>query len=155
MLDPMLIAKAAADAAERSAAASVVSSGTAVVALLVSIGAGLLLWEQLKSARWLALLSFEQSMHDRAQAFTTIAQQLAGGSAPAGTQAIYDAAKEAYFNSVDRLASSILNGQFPEKEMRQDYRDYIQNIVRAHPSDFNTGTSYRKVVRLHQKWQDQ
>jgi len=66
----------------------------------------------------------------------------------------YDAAKESYFNSIDRLASLILNGQFPQHELKQDYHDMIKETIRAFPADFTTGTRYRKIVKLHDKWED-
>ena len=34
-------------------------------------------------------------------------------------KAMFEEAKESYFNSLDRLASSILIGHFPDEEMRQ------------------------------------
>lgn len=69
-------------------------------------------------------------------------------------QARFNSAKENYFNSLDRLASSILNGQFPDSEMKHDYHEAITIVVRTFKDDFATGTHYRKVVKLYNRWQD-
>jgi hypothetical protein len=52
------------------------------------------------------------------------------------------------------LASSILNGQFPELEMKQSYRDFIAATIKEFPESFRAGTSYRKILGLHESWQD-
>jgi hypothetical protein len=39
--------------------------------------------------------------------------------------------------------------------MKQDYQEFITGVVRAFPADFDTGTRYRKVVKLYNLWQDQ
>jgi hypothetical protein len=126
----------------------------ATVALVVSVVGGILIFGQLQSTKWNSLLSFEQDMQNRRQAFTTISEQIGSGSPPSNLAAIYKSEKEGYLNSVDRLASSILNGQFPHKEMKQDYRDYISNVVTNFASDFAAGTKYRKTLKLYEKWQD-
>lgn len=65
-----------------------------------------------------------------------------------------ETAKENYFNSIDRFASLVLNGQFPQHELKQDYQDLIKDTIRTFLADFNAGTRYRKVVKLHEKWED-
>jgi hypothetical protein len=55
---------------------------------------------------------------------------------------------EVTVNSLDRLASSILKGHFPDPEMKLDYHEYIVEVDRAFPENFDTGTHYRKVVKL-------
>jgi hypothetical protein len=39
--------------------------------------------------------------------------------------------------------------------MKQDYHEAITEVVRAFPDDFDTGTRYRKIVKLYNRWQDQ
>ncbi len=66
-----------------------------------------------------------------------------------------NAAKESYFNSRDRFAASlVLNGQFPQSELKQDYQEPIRDTIRAFRADFAVGTRYRKIVKLHDKWED-
>jgi hypothetical protein len=113
--------------------------------------------EQLEISRWNTLLSFEQDMASRRSRFADIGFQMMNpnpDASPELLQAMYDEAKESYFNSLDRLASSILNGQFPDAEMKQDYRDVLAVVVRQFPDDFATGTHYRKLVKLYNKWHD-
>jgi hypothetical protein len=109
---------------------------------------------QLDSARWNSLLSFEQDMASRRTKFHEIAAQMQTDAPTYLLRAVHLEAKESYFNSLDRLASSILNGQFPDREMKQDYHEAITAVVRAFPEDFTTGTHYRKVVKLYNRWQD-
>jgi hypothetical protein len=129
----------------------------AVVAFLAFCAAsyaGYLLYNQLKIARWTALLALEQDMASRRRHLTDTARALNEPNPPANMGLIYRAEKENYLNSVDRLASSILNGNFPEQEMKQDYRDLIAQTVREFTDEFQAGTHYRKTLTLYNKWQD-
>lgn len=146
------------------ALATWVASGVAAVALVVAVIGGIfafrnlkLIADQLKIARLDALLSFEQDMAVRRGKFQEIAHLLAEPHDDESTDMLqkqYDEARESYFNALDRLASSILNGHFDDTEMRQDYREAIAGVVRAFQADFATGTHYRKVVKLYERWQD-
>ena len=108
---------------------------------------------QIKAAQWSTLLSLEQDMASRRDKFQELGQTI-GKSPTSVEQLAFDEAKENYLNSVDRLAYMHLNGQFPEKELKQDYRDVIKETIRAFPSDFSPGTHFRKVLKLHDKWED-
>jgi hypothetical protein len=112
--------------------------------------------QQLEIARWNTLLSFEQDMATRRTKFHDISAHMQANpdASAQELQSRFDEAKESYFNSLDRLASSILNGHFPDSEMRQDYHEAITGVVRAFPADFATGTHFRKVVKLYNRWQD-
>lgn len=107
---------------------------------------------QLESAKWNALLSFEQDMSNRRQRLSDIAELVK--SEPEKNRAIFEEAKESYLNAVDRLASSILNGQFPEVEMKADYREFITSVVRKNEDKFKAGTRYPKILKLYEKWRD-
>ena len=126
----------------------------AALALCSAIYAGYLLFNQLKIARWTALLALEQDMAARRRHLTDIGHRIGSEGAPANITQVYRAEKESYMNSVDRLASSILNGNFPELEMKQDYRDLIASTVREFPEEFQAATRYRKILKLYEKWQD-
>jgi len=136
--------------------------GVASLALVVAVVAGLVAYNtlqamvtQLDTARWNSLLAFEQDMATRRSKFGEIAAQLDQAGAPTDLlRKSFDEAKESYFNSLDRLASSILRGHFADAEMKQDYRDVVATVVRGFPDDFNTGTPYRKVVKLYNRWED-
>lgn len=127
----------------------------AVAALLTIIIGGFIAYRQFKSAQWNSLLSFEQDMRNRRSKFQEIAVKLRTETTHKDfLQEMYDEAKESYFNSLDRLASSILNGHFPPPEMKQDYREAINEVVSAYEKDFGTATKYRKVIKLYNKWKD-
>jgi hypothetical protein len=138
-----------------SIAADVLAGLALVVAVVGGIFAYLTLrtiLTQLKAAQWSTLLSLEEDMADRMRRFLDLAKQMTTSSPP--QQQEYDTAKEIYFNSIDRFASLVLNGQFPQNELKQDYQDVIKETIRAYPADFGTGTRYRKIVKLHNKWED-
>jgi hypothetical protein len=116
--------------------------------------------EQLRLSRWSTLLLFEQDMANRREAFHKLSADIAAKpdiSEISGEllRARFGDAKENYFNSLERLASSILNGHFPDAEMKQDYQEVFTTVVREFPEDFETGTRYRKVVKLFNRWQDE
>jgi hypothetical protein len=108
--------------------------------------------QQLESAKWNALLSFEQDMSTRRHRLSDIAQKVI--SEPIKHEASYEEAKENYLNAVERLASAILNGQFPEIEMKTSYREYITVTIREYSDKFGAGTHYPRIVKLHDKWSD-
>ena len=124
------------------------------VALFVAIVGGVIAYRNIKAVIWNSLLSFEQDMASRREKFAEIAVRMSAGENVELLQVMFEESKESYFNSLDRLASSILNGHFSDREMRQDYREVISNVVRQYPTDFATGTRYRKVVKLFNRWQD-
>lgn len=127
--------------------ASIVGGAVAYLTLRTIVG-------QLQSAKWNALLSFEQDISSRRERFHNIAHELETGSVSPSVLARFGEAKENYLNAVERLASSILNGQFPEVEMKQSYREYITSTIREFPDSFRAGTIYRKTLILNDKWQD-
>ncbi|MCX7095125.1 MAG: hypothetical protein NTY50_16955 [Methylobacter sp.] len=132
----------------------------ATITLLAAICAGCIAFftlrkiaQQLESAKWNALLSFEQDMNARRHRLSDIAQKVT--SDPANNEASsFEEAKESYLNAVERLASAILNGQFPESEMKTSYREYITDTIREYDDKFKAGTHYPRIVKLHERWQD-
>jgi hypothetical protein len=66
----------------------------------------------------------------------------------------YDEAKQSYLNALDRLCYCIDRGLLDESEMRPEYRDYVTSIVREFKSEFDTGTVYRNIVKVYEKWAD-
>lgn len=146
--------------ASRSLTTSIVADILTGFAIAIAIVGGIVAYKtlqailaQIKAAQWSTLLSLEQDMASRRDKFNDFAKRLADPSVTLD-KAAFEAAKESYLNSLDRLASMILNGQFPEKELKQDYRDLFKEIIRTFPADFSAGTHYRKVLKLHDKWED-
>jgi hypothetical protein len=90
----------------------------------------------------------------RRDRFHNIAREVEAEAISPSIVARFDEAKESYLNAVERLASSILNGQFPEKEMKQSYREYIVSTIREFPDSFRPGTPLRKTLALNERWQD-
>jgi hypothetical protein len=124
------------------------------LALLAAVFGAIVIYGQLKSARWMALLTLEQDMAARRDKFLNIKDRLKSFPNDKSIETDYEVLKESYLNAVERLSSSILNGNFPEKEMKQDYREYIADVMRTCKSDFHAATPYRKTQKLYNKWQD-
>lgn len=140
--------------------ASIIADIIAGVAVLAVIAGGIVAYltlrailAQLKAAQWSTLLSLEQDMASRGEKFHELAKQMHISPAILRKET-FDAAKENYFNSIDRFASLVLNGQFSQSELKQDYQDLIKETIRGFPADFSVGTRYRKIVKLHNKWED-
>lgn len=93
-------------------------------------------------------------MNNRRQRLSEMSQTVKESSKPTKHALIYEEAKESYLNAVERLASSILKGQFPEDEMKTSYREFINNTVREYEDKFRVGTHFPRIVKLHEKWQD-
>ena len=129
----------------------------AALALIAAVFGARIALRSLRGSQLNTLLLFEQDMANRRTRFHDIGADMdANPGAPAqALQARFNEAKESYFNSLERLASSILSGAFSDAEMKHDYHEVITEVVRAFPGDFATGTRYRKIVKLHNRWQDQ
>jgi len=109
--------------------------------------------QQLESAKWNALLLFEQDMNTRRQRLVDITQKVIPESKEKH-ELINEEAKENYLNAVERLASSILNGQFPESEMKTSYRECIADTIGGYKDQFGAGTHYPRILKLYEKWRD-
>ncbi len=147
------------EVAKSALTASIVADVIAGIALLAVIAGGIVAYltlkailTQLRAAQWSTLLSLEEDMTSRMEKFIDIAKKMNSPSPPG--KEVFETAKQIYFNSIDRLASLVLNGQFPQNELKQDYQDLIKDTIRAYPEDFKTGTRYRKIVKLYDKWED-
>lgn len=140
--------------AEKQYSLGVTSTIISAIAVLAAIWGAYIIYGQLKSARWMSLLTLEQDLASRRDKFVAIKDRLDKFPNDQSVIQEYGVLKESYLNSVDRLASSILNGNFPKKEMKQDYRDYISDVIRVLPNDYHTGTRYPKTVKLYQRWLD-
>ena len=69
----------------------------------------------------------------------------------------FEEARETYLNAMDRFCSCILKGDFPEIEYRKDYRHAVNKIVtHSNYKDLmGTGTRYRNILKLYEKWADE
>lgn len=129
----------------------------AAAALLAVLIGAVLAYKSLRASQWNTLLSFEQDMATRRANFHKVAAMMNENPDLSNVflKLLLDEAKETYFNSLDRLASSILKGHFPDKTMKLDYQESITRVVREFKDDFGTSTEYRNVLKLYNKWQDQ
>ena len=129
-------------------------AGLAIIAAVVG---ATIAFKSLRASQWNTLLLFEQDMETRRARFQAIGAELDDCNGTHSTMLAlrFDEAKESYFNSLDRLASSIIKDHFPDPEMKLDYREVFVEVVRGFPKDFDTGTRYRKVIKLYNNWQDQ
>ena len=64
-------------------------------------------------------------------------------------------AYENYLNVFDRLCYFVLKGKLDEDDFRLEYRDMLfQTIKSDKEGTFNTGTSYRNMEKLYNKWKE-
>lgn len=148
------------DIARSALAASIFADIIAGVAVLAVIAGSVVAYftlrailAQLKAGQWSTLVSLEQDMAGRGDKFHELYKKMKASPSLAPDEEC-NAAKESYFNSIDRFASLVLNGQFPQSELKQDYQELIKDTIRAFQADFGVGTRYRKIVKLHDKWED-
>jgi hypothetical protein len=128
----------------------------ALLALGAAILGGAYAHKNIKVLRLSALLSVEQDLTRRRGSFQNIAISLAATDTSSDLQrAQFEEAKESYFNGLDRLAWAVLAGYFPDANMKQDYHEQLTAVIRGYPNDFNAGTHFRNIVKLHNRWDDQ
>jgi hypothetical protein len=56
-----------------------------------------------------------------------------------------------YLNALDRLGYSILNGNFPEDELRRTYHRVINEVFETYRSEIDN-KPYRNIQLLHVRW---
>jgi uncharacterized membrane protein YfbV (UPF0208 family) len=111
-----------------------------------------------------ALLAIEQDMsrrRDRLSELGTKVQSVKESPEYKANAAIleivisqYNESKENYLNSLDRLCFCILRGKFSEDELRADYREVIRRAITDFKDDFGTGTAFRNVRKVYERWAD-
>ena len=128
----------------------------AVLALIAAVIGGWLAYRNVKIMRGNMQLFLEQDMAARRKLFHDVAGEMnkPGAEKEGLTLLRYEEAKESYLNALERLASFVLGGYFPEDDMRRDYHEAIRGVIRELNDDFRTGTHYRNIVKLHDRWQD-
>ncbi len=64
-------------------------------------------------------------------------------------------ANENYLNVFDRLCYFVLNKKLNEEDFKLDYRDMLfKTIQEDSENTFNSGTRFRNMVKLYNKWKD-
>lgn len=66
----------------------------------------------------------------------------------------FNEAKQMYLNGLDRLCFCLSKGLLKEDELRSEYREVISSAVKDFSDDFNTGTPYRNIKKVYEKWVD-
>ncbi|WP_311749142.1 hypothetical protein [Proteus terrae] len=61
---------------------------------------------------------------------------------------------EMYLNSLDRLCFCIIKEYFDNDEMKIEYRNVINDAVKAHPERFQQASNHRNIMKIHNKWAD-
>jgi len=67
---------------------------------------------------------------------------------------LFEEALEDYLNVFDRLSSFILKKCLKEEDFRIEYRDMLFYTIKEESEKFQTGTRYRNMVKLYDKWKD-
>lgn len=66
----------------------------------------------------------------------------------------FNEAKQMYLNGLDRLCFCVIKKLLDDDEMRLEYRDIIRRAVTDFQEDFHTGTSYRNIKKVYERWAD-
>lgn len=66
-----------------------------------------------------------------------------------------EAAKENYFNVLDRLCYCILKNYIKDRDWKSEYNDLIKDTVCSNESYFGTGTYYKSIKKLYEKWNEE
>ncbi len=133
----------------------VAADAIALLALVAAIISGIFAYRNIRIMRGNMLLFLEQDMAARRKAFHDIGAALERpGASVDSLRERFNEAKESYLNAFERLAALVLGCYFPEDEMRRDYHEALRQIIKEFPTDFAAGTPYRKMLKLHERWQD-
>lgn len=65
----------------------------------------------------------------------------------------YNELLENYLNVFDRLCYYILKDRLNDEDFRTEYREKLNDEIKAFKEYFNAGTRYRNMVKLDQEWQ--
>lgn len=148
----------------------VLGAVTAVIALAM-LGIGLHqmsnLVAQVKQAveanrisRLNALLGMEDSIVQRRRELSEAGirlSQLPQATADADWRAAelrFNEAKQMYLNALDRLCFCLLKKVLDEDELRPEYREIVRLAVNDFESEFGTGTDYRNIKKVYDRWSD-
>jgi hypothetical protein len=111
-----------------------------------------------------ALLVLEQDMSRRRDRLGEIATQLehlqksaAYNADPSILDPVirqFNEGRENYLNSLDRLCFCVLRNKFSDDELRSDYRDVVKQAIVDSPEQFGAASSFRNILKLHNKWAD-
>lgn len=66
----------------------------------------------------------------------------------------FDEAKQMYLNGLDRFCFCVLKGLLQDEDMRLEYREIIKTAIKDFSDDFGTGTPYRNIKKVYEKWAD-
>lgn len=62
---------------------------------------------------------------------------------------------EDYLNAFDRLSYFILKGKLNEEDFRLEFRDMLFDTIEMDEEDmFKTGTRYRNMMKIYEKWKE-
>lgn len=107
-----------------------------------------------------ALLSIEQQIADRRQDLSEAG--IAVAELTNSTDEIkidsaslrFNEAKQMYLNGLDRLCYCVEKKLLDDDEIRLEYRDIINIAIEDFKDDFQTGTPYRNIKKVYEKWAD-
>ena len=67
----------------------------------------------------------------------------------------FEAVKENYFNSLDRLCFCMLKNYLSDKDWKTEYRNLIHDTIASYEEDFSTASPYRNIKAINEKWQSE
>jgi len=117
-------------------------------------------WKQLsnvvKNNSIKIILDIEKELHDRKSKIDDLSSKIRQNESNNALIAIFHddllAAKESYFNALDRLCYCILQGYLKDREWKNEYSSLLTDTVRSNRKEFQTGTYYINIVKIYKKW---
>jgi hypothetical protein len=104
------------------------------------------------------VLDIESELHSRKTKIdeTSSKIRVAGDQNNHSLVEIYDddleAFKESYFNALDRFCYCILKDYLKDRDWKKEYGDLIRTTVRENEGHFGTGTYYKNLKKIYEKW---
>jgi len=138
----------------------IATSVSSIITALFTIGLFFLALFQLRnlilSNTLNTILDLESELYQRKSKIDEISSKIriSGSQSQNNLVLIYsddlEAAKENYFNALDRLCYCILNGYLSNRDWKSEYNDLLKDTVRENEMSFGIGTYY-KILKSFMK----
>lgn len=138
------------------------NSVSSLLTALFTIGLFFLAFSQLKNLirnnSLKTILDLETELNNRKSTIDEITSKIRVASVSNQDNCIeiflddLEAAKENYFNVLDRLCYCILKNHLKDRDWKSEYNDLIKDTVRSNESYFGIGTYFKSIKKLYEKW---
>lgn len=142
---------------------SAIAASVMAIAAVVGVAFGLIqlsnIRTELRNGSLDSILEIESQMNERKSKVDEITNKIMveGSTWTVDLKSAYslwlNQAKENWYNAIDRFAFCVIRNYVEENEWKVEYRNYIHDVIIADPTKFQTGSPYRNMIDLDNKWQ--